>query len=168
MSHSKVDDGVLTAMMQNFAAGSDDSRAIPSLGGGPRLELGDAAPLLEGEDDINFVPTYDRVVVRVIKPQERTSGGIILPAIAHENVPHMYGVVLAVGHGRLTASGDVIPMNLRRGQVVMFFRTTNGEQVFLPALDGTPSRWLIIREPHVLGVVPRVPREGSQLVLPGS
>jgi chaperonin GroES len=106
------------------------------------------------EEPVEVEPYYDRLVVRVLDPQERSPGGIILPAVAIENTPFRYGEVVAVGQGRMSpATGELVPMHLSVGDVVMFFRTNNGEQITIPSLSGASTRDLLIREPHVLARV---------------
>lgn len=117
----------------------------------------------EGDDGPDLEPYYDRVVVKMVNPEDKSPGGIILPAIAVENSPYRYGVVMAVGHGRMTANGEIVPMRLKKGDVVMFARVQNGEQFALPALDGTQKNWFVIREPHVVGRITN-PKRISHLV----
>jgi chaperonin GroES len=126
----------------------------PELQAALAAERARVADLVAGETEpVELEPYYDRVVVKTLEPRQRTPGGIIVPELAIENTPYRYGEVKAVGHGRMTATGDVVPMKVTVGDVVMFVKTNNGEQFPLPALDGGPTRWLVIREPHVVGTI---------------
>lgn len=103
----------------------------------------------------NFTPIYDRMLVRVIPQKERTWKGLVLPAFAQENTPHIRAEVLAVGHGRVTPNGDTVPLVVRQGSIIAFLRRQD-EQVVLPSAPGTEM--MIIREFHVLGTYSDLPQ----------
>lgn len=63
-------------------------------------------------------PLDDRIVVKPIEAEEKTSGGILLPDTAKEKPQR--GKVLAVGEGRLTDEGKRIPMTLGVGDEVLY------------------------------------------------
>ena len=63
-------------------------------------------------------PLHDRVVVRRIEADTQTSGGIIIPDNATEKPDQ--GVVLAVGAGRRTEAGTLVPMSLKENDRVLF------------------------------------------------
>lgn len=90
-----------------------------------------------------FVPFSDRVVVRPVEESDRTLGGLFKPDIA-KNKPQM-GDVVAVGPGRMTDTGDVIPMPVRVGDRVLFGKYSGTEI----DLDGVAH--LVIRATDVLG-----------------
>ncbi len=104
---------------------------------------------------------YDRLLVRVIEESDRTRGGLIVPSIARDNTPYIRGEVVACGHGRVTPNGDTVPLKVREGDVVVFFRSGGGgEQLVFPMDD---EELLIIREPHVCAILRDLPR-GTGLI----
>lgn len=87
-------------------------------------------------------PLSDRVVVERIEEDEVTAGGIVIPSTAKEKT--QVGRVLAVGPGKMTDDGKLIPMTVKVGDKVFFGKyagTEAGDEV------------LIIREEDVLGIV---------------
>lgn len=105
---------------------------------------------------------YDRLLVRVIEGDATTKGGLIVPQLARDNTPYLRGEVLAVGHGRVTPNGDTVPLSVKDGDVVVFFRSANsGEQLVFPTPAG--EELLIIREPHVCAIVRNLPRSSGVL-----
>ncbi len=89
-------------------------------------------------------PLGDRVVVQVIKV-EKTAGGIVLPETAQEK-PQL-GEVMAVGPGRLDDKGNRVPMDVKKGDKVLFAKYAGTEV----KLDG--GEFLLIEEKNILGVV---------------
>ena len=88
-------------------------------------------------------PLHDRVLVkRLDSGDEKTAGGIIIPDAAKEKA--QIGLVLAVGPGKTTAEGKVIPCSVKAGDHVFFgkYAGTEAEQDLL-----------IIREDEILGIV---------------
>ena len=67
---------------------------------------------------MKFRPLHDRVVVKRIDAEEKTAGGIIIPDSAKEKPSQ--GEVIAVGPGRRSESGDLIPMDIAVGDVVVY------------------------------------------------
>ena len=90
-------------------------------------------------------PLHDRIVVRRKEEETKTSGGIVLPGSAKEKPSQ--GEVLAVGNGRLLDNGDVRPLDLKVGDVVVFGQYS-GNTV---KIDG--DELLIMSESDVFGVV---------------
>lgn len=118
-------------------------------------------------------PLYDRLLVRVIKAGEKTQGGIIVPQMVAENTPFLTAEVLAAGHGRANFSGQIVPLKVKDGDVVVFVRTggTRDDQIMWPLPDGTEA--MIIRESHVALVLSDLPkstgvldRDGKEVVTP--
>lgn len=104
-----------------------------------------------------IVPLYDRLLVRVLEEADRTSGGLIIPLLAAENTPYRRAEVIAAGHGRITPSGETVPLYVRDGDIIVFFRSQgSGEQLVFPAPSGEDL--LVIREPHVMLVLRNLPR----------
>ena len=91
-------------------------------------------------------PLGDRIVVKPIKREETTKGGIILPDTAKEKPQE--GEVIAVGPGRLTEDGKRIEMEVKKGDKVMYAKYAGTEF----KLDD--EELLILRESDVLAKVP--------------
>lgn len=118
-------------------------------------------------------PLYDRILVRLLKPDERTKGGLFVPQMATDNTPYLKAEVIAVGQGRIATSGNVIPLRVVVGDVVIFFRSqSSGEQLIFPS-DSPNEELMLIREPNVAGVLRDLdkvtsivsPHDGQNLVL---
>jgi chaperonin GroES len=93
---------------------------------------------------MNVRPLRDRILVKRIEEQEQRIGGIIVPDTAKEK-PQTAKVV-AVGNGRVTDKGDVLPLEVKAGEYVLLGKYAGTEI----KLDG--EEYLIVREDEVLGV----------------
>lgn len=97
-------------------------------------------------------PLYDRILVRMLPPEGRTRGGLYIPQMATDGTPYLKAEVVAVGQGRVTTSGATVPLIVKEGDVVVFFRSqSSGEQLVFPSDDG--EELMIIREPNVAGIL---------------
>ena len=67
---------------------------------------------------MKFRPLHDRVVIRRVNADEKTSGGIIIPDTAKEKP--MEGEVLAVGPGAATIQGQLVPLDVKEGDRILF------------------------------------------------
>jgi chaperonin GroES len=90
-------------------------------------------------------PLQDRVLVKRVKEEEMTKGGIIIPDTAKEKP--IEGKVVAVGNGKTTESGNVRALEVKKGDVVLFGKYSGTEV----KIDG--EEHLILREDDILGVV---------------
>jgi len=91
-------------------------------------------------------PLRDRVLLeRVAEDEEQKIGGIIIPDTAKEKPQQ--GKVIAVGTGRVTDKGDVLPLDVKAGDTVLFGKYSGSEI----KVDG--KEYLIVREDEILGVV---------------
>jgi chaperonin GroES len=90
-------------------------------------------------------PLQDRILVKRIDEEEKTKGGIIIPDTAKEKP--MEGKVVAVGKGKLDDEGKVHPLDVKKGDRVLFSKYSGTEV----NIEG--DEHLIIREDDVLGVV---------------
>ncbi len=90
-------------------------------------------------------PLGDRVMVKPIEPAEVKKGGIIIPDTAKEKP--MHGEVIAVGTGRQTEEGKVIPMTVKTGDKILYGKYSGTEI----SVDGEER--LIMRESDVLAIV---------------
>ncbi|MBX2807220.1 MAG: co-chaperone GroES [Cellvibrionaceae bacterium] len=91
-------------------------------------------------------PLHDRVVVRRQEEEETTAGGIVLPGSAKEK-PNQ-GEVLAVGVGRILDSGDVRPVDVKVGDVVVF-----GKYAGSDTIDVDGEELVILSESDIKAVV---------------
>jgi len=90
-------------------------------------------------------PLHDRIIVRRLPEEEKTTGGIIIPDTAKEK-PHM-GEVRYVGKGRLTDEGKCLPMEVKPGDKVLFGKYSGTEF----KIKG--EELLMMREEDIYGVV---------------
>ena len=93
---------------------------------------------------MNIRPLGDRIIVRRVEETTKTAGGIYIPDSATEKPSE--GEVLAVGKGKLTDRGDLIPMNVSVGDKVIFGKYSGSEV----KVDG--EDYLIMKEEDILGV----------------
>uniref|UniRef100_A0A832I376 Co-chaperonin GroES n=1 Tax=Eiseniibacteriota bacterium TaxID=2212470 RepID=A0A832I376_UNCEI len=94
---------------------------------------------------MNVRPLADRILVRRIEEKETMRGGIIIPDTAKEKPQE--GEVVAVGPGRKTEEGKVVPVDLKKGDRVLIGKYS-GTDV---KIDGV--EYVILREDDVLGVI---------------
>ncbi|MGI6680453.1 MAG: co-chaperone GroES [Bdellovibrionota bacterium] len=90
-------------------------------------------------------PLQDRLIVRRLDSEEKTSGGLYIPDSAKEKPQQ--GEVVAVGKGKVKEDGTVIPMDIKKGDKILFGKYSGSEI----KLDG--EELLIMREDEVLGVL---------------
>jgi chaperonin GroES len=90
-------------------------------------------------------PLHDRVVVTRIDAEEKTAGGIIIPDTAKEKPTE--GEVIAVGPGGRDESGKLIPIDLKKGDRVLFGKWSGTEV----KIDGV--EYLIMKESDIMGVI---------------
>ena len=90
-------------------------------------------------------PLQDRLIVKRIDEEEKTAGGIIIPDSAKEKPQE--GKVIAVGKGKVGEDGKVHPLDVKKGDKILFSKYAGTEV----NIDG--AEHLIIREDDVLGVV---------------
>ena len=91
-------------------------------------------------------PLYDRVVVRRKKEEETTAGGIVLPGSAKEK-PNQ-GEVVAVGAGKALDSGDVRPLAVKVGDIIVFGQYAGSNTI---EIDG--EELIIMGESEIFAVV---------------
>ena len=90
-------------------------------------------------------PLHDRVLIKRIEEQETVRGGIIIPDSAKEKPQE--GEVVAAGTGKRLESGQVIPLEVKAGDRVLFGKYSGTEI----KLDG--EELLILREDEILGIL---------------
>ncbi|HEX9770204.1 MAG TPA: co-chaperone GroES [Kiloniellales bacterium] len=94
---------------------------------------------------MNFRPLHDRVLVRRVEEDERSSGGIIIPDTAKEKP--MRGEVLAVGPGARDEKGKLTPLDVKVGDQIIFGKWSGTEV----RMDG--EELLIMKESDIMGVL---------------
>jgi chaperonin GroES len=94
---------------------------------------------------MKFRPLHDRVVVKRIDAEEKSSGGIIIPDTAKEKPQQ--GEVVAVGPGGRDENGKLIPIDLKPGDRVLFGKWSGTEV----KIDGV--EYLIMKESDIMGVL---------------
>jgi chaperonin GroES len=94
-------------------------------------------------------PLHDRIVVKRLEQQEVMQGGLYIPDSAKEKPQE--GQVVAVGNGKKTEDGKVIPLDVKAGDRILFGKYSGSDI----KLDG--EEYLIMREDEVLAVI-----EGGQ------
>ena len=90
-------------------------------------------------------PLHDRLLVKRLEEEEKTKGGIIIPDTAKEKPQE--GRVIAVGGGKVNDDGKTVPMDVKKGDRILFSKYSGTEV----NLDG--EEHLIIREDDVLGIL---------------
>lgn len=90
-------------------------------------------------------PLHDRVLVKRVKEEEKTKGGIIIPDSAKEKP--IEGKVVAVGNGKILEDGKVRKLEVKAGDRILFGKYSGTEV----KVDG--EECLILREDDILGVV---------------
>ena len=90
-------------------------------------------------------PLHDRILIKRIEEKESIKGGIIIPDSAKEKPQE--GEVIAVGHGKKTDEGKVVPLDVKVGDRILFGKYSGTE------IKLDDQEYLIVREEEVLGVL---------------
>jgi chaperonin GroES len=90
-------------------------------------------------------PLHDRILIKRVEEKESIKGGIIIPDTAKEKPQE--GEVIAVGHGKKTEEGKVIPLDVKAGDRILFGKYSGTE------IKLADQEYLILREEEVLGVL---------------
>jgi len=94
---------------------------------------------------MNIRPLHDRVIVKRVKEEEKTKGGIIIPDTAKEKP--VEGEIIAVGNGKVNDQGTLVKLEVKVGDRVLFGKYSGNEV----KLDGEDR--LIMREEDILCVL---------------
>jgi chaperonin GroES len=94
---------------------------------------------------MNLRPLHDRIIVQRLEEGEQQIGGIIIPDSAKEKPQQ--GKVLAVGNGKTSDDGTRIPLDVQRGNLILFGKYS-GQEI---KLDG--EEYLIVKEDEVLAII---------------
>ena len=90
-------------------------------------------------------PLQDRILVKRLKEEEKTKGGIIIPDSAKEKPSE--GIVVAVGKGKVLENGTKVSLDVKKGDRVLFSKYSGTEV----KIEG--EEHLIMREDDILGVI---------------
>jgi chaperonin GroES len=102
----------------------------------------------------NIRPLYDRIVVKRIEEQETLRSGIIIPDSAKEKPQE--GEVIAVGHGKRLEDGQLVALDVKVGDRILFGKYSGNEI----KLNG--DEYMIMREDDILGVLNAAPRAAKK------
>ena len=94
---------------------------------------------------MKFTPLHDKVLVKRTEEEEKSAGGIVLPGSATEKPSQ--GEVVAVGPGKKSENGDIVPVGVAVGDTVIFGQY-GGNEI---KIDG--DEYLILSESDIFGVV---------------
>ena len=90
-------------------------------------------------------PLHDRIIVERLEEETKTAAGIIIPDSAKEKPQQ--GNVIAVGKGKMTEDGKILPLDVKVGDRVLFGKYAGSDI----KIDG--KEYLMMREDDVLGIV---------------
>ena len=94
---------------------------------------------------MKFRPLHDRVVIRRVNAEEKTSGGIIIPDTAQEKP--MEGEVIAAGAGARNEKGQIVALEVKARDRILFGKWSGTEV----KLDG--EEFLIMKESDIMGII---------------
>lgn len=94
---------------------------------------------------MNFEPLYDRVAIEALDQESKTAGGIIIPDTAKEKP--MQGKVVAVGSGLRLDNGQVSPLKVKEGDVVMYGKWS-GTEIKVDNKD-----LIVMKESDIIGII---------------
>tara|TARA_Y100000996_G_scaffold150637_1_gene116041 strand:- start:493 stop:783 length:291 start_codon:yes stop_codon:yes gene_type:complete len=94
---------------------------------------------------MNLKPLHDRVLVERVDQEDKTKGGIIIPDTAQEKP--MEGKVIAVGKGARNENGQVVTLDVKKGDRILFGKWSGTEV----KIDG--KELLIMKESDIMGII---------------
>ena len=94
---------------------------------------------------MNLRPLYDRIVVKRLEEKETTQNGIFIPDSAKEKPQQ--GEVMAVGRGKRMENGELVELDVKLGDRVLFGKYSGSETTLI----GT--EYIVMREDDVLGIL---------------
>ena len=94
---------------------------------------------------MNLKPLHDRVLVERVSSEDKTKGGIIIPDTAQEKP--MEGKVLAAGSGARNDNGQVVALDVKKGDRILFGKWSGTEV----KIDG--KELLIMKESDIMGII---------------
>ena len=94
---------------------------------------------------VKLRPLHDRLLVERVEEQEQQKGGIIIPDSAKEKPQE--GIIAAAGNGKRLENGDVVPLDVKAGDRILFGKYAGNE------VKIEDKEYLILREEEILAVV---------------
>jgi chaperonin GroES len=94
---------------------------------------------------MKFHPLHDRILIKRIEEKETARGGIIIPDSAKEK--QQEGEVIAVGNGKKTEEGKILPLDVKAGDRILFGKYSGSE------IKVDNEDFLILKEEEVLGII---------------
>ncbi len=94
---------------------------------------------------MKFRPLHDRVLVRRLEEDERSTGGIIIPDTAKEKP--MQGEVLAAGSGARNDKGEITPLDVKKGDSILFGKWSGSE------VKIDDEELVIMKEADIMGII---------------
>ncbi|MFN9477090.1 MAG: co-chaperone GroES [Rickettsiales bacterium] len=94
---------------------------------------------------MNFTPLHDRVAIKPMDQEEKTLGGIIIPDTAKEKP--MQGKVIAVGKGTKDKDGNLIPLDVKVGDKVLYGKWCGTE------VKVNGQEFIIMKESDIMGII---------------
>jgi chaperonin GroES len=95
---------------------------------------------------MNIKPLSDHILIEPIKKEEKTKTGILLPDTGDKERPEQ-GKVIAVGSGKKTNDGKIIPVEIKEGQIVIFTKYGPNE------IKVEDKEYLIAKEEDILAII---------------
>ena len=95
---------------------------------------------------MNIQPVSDHILIEPSKKEEKTKSGILLPETVDKEMPEQ-GKVVAVGPGKKTSAGKLIPMEIKVGQKVLFSKYGPNEI----KIEG--KEYLIAKQENILAII---------------
>ncbi len=94
---------------------------------------------------MNIRPLHDRVIIRRMEEEKTSPGGIVIPDSATEKP--VKGEVVAVGNGKILDSGDIRPLDVKIGDIILFGKYSGTEV----SVDG--EELLVMREDDITAII---------------
>lgn len=94
---------------------------------------------------MNFMPLYDKVLIKRAEAEQKTKSGILIPDTVKEKP--LEGEVISVGTGRKTDDGNIIPLVVKAGDKVLFGKYA-GTEIKIDGIE-----YLLMKEDEILGIV---------------
>lgn len=104
---------------------------------------------------VNVRPLHDRILIRRIEEQETVRGGIIIPDTAKEKPQE--GEVIAVGSGKKTEEGKIVPLDVKAGDRILFGKYSGTD------IQIEHEEYLIVREEEILAVLEPAKAESAKV-----
>jgi len=96
--------------------------------------------------NMKIKPLSNNVIIEQFKEEEKTKGGILLPQSAEKERPQQ-GKVVSVGPGKTNNQGKVIPMNVKKGDIVLFSKYSPQE------IKVEDKEYLVLKEEDILAII---------------